>query len=83
MTEVVFFVIINVLIVRNQVHVQFVNLMELTDTPVPKKVDQVIMIAHVLILIMMMEPVTPYVNHVCGNVPVVTTPKHVSLVLNP
>lgn len=81
MMEVVLFVVIIVMIVKKKDHAQFVILMELTDTPPVNQVDPAIMIAHVQTDFSMMEPITKYVNHVCGNVPLVTMQIHVSLVL--
>lgn len=75
--ELVLFVTIIVKIVTKQDHVQFVQLTEHTE-PLQLQFQQMehlpFMIAHVMMDIMMMVPITQYVNHVCGNVPLVTTP---------
>jgi hypothetical protein len=44
---------------------------------------QPFMTAHVMMDIMMMEPTMSYVNHVTGNVQLVTTEQHVLPVLKP
>lgn len=74
MMEVVFFVTTIVTNVLEQVHVQYVILMALTDIPLSKLQDvpvTVIMTAHVMMDIMMTVPETKFANLVTGNVQLV------------
>lgn len=72
----VLFVTIIVMTVTKQDHVQFVTLtqhIELLHLQLQQMEHLPFITAHVMMDIMMMVPITQYVNHVCGNVPLVTT----------